>query len=794
MSELKYVGHPVMRRDALEKVTGAAIYGLDLKLAGMLHAKIHRSPLPHARILHVDTSKAERLPGVRAVVSGPDAPWVFNAPIIADRPFFATGTVRHIGEAVAAVAAVDEETAEEAAALIEVDYEELAAVFDPEEAMKPDAPLLHEGLGGYARTEGFHPVAGTNICNHYRLRRGDAERALAAAHLVVEERYTTAMMQHCPMEVHVAIAQQAPDGGLTIWTSAQSPNWVRAELATAMKIPISQVRVIVPWVGGGFGAKQAMKIEQYVVALALKTGHRPVRLALTRAEEFAASLARQPTIIDLKTGVARDGEILARQARIVWNTGAYADHSAAVSRNAGFAAAGPYRIANVWVDSYCVYTNNPVSGAFRGFGIPEVTWAGESQLDVVAHALGIDPLELRLRNAVEEGSESVLGEELHSVGLKECLQKAAHAIAWKAPRAGTARGRGIACMHKSTGTPTSSAAFVKVNEDGTVSVLSGAVDMGQGSSTILAQMVAEELGVKPEHIRVVPPDTDVTPYERSSTSSRITFHAGNALIAAARDARRQILEVSADLLEASPSDLELRDEQVWVKGTDRSVPLSRLWKAGMYGRGQYPILGRGTYSSLEIYDPVDPVTGQSKRATAFWMYAAQAAEVEVDLETGKVTVLRLTAAHDLGKAINPLTCEQQIEGALVMGLGQALFEELVLDRGRVVNPSFIDYKIPCTLDVPELTPLFVEATHREGPFGAKGLGEPGLAPTAAAIANAIFDAVGVRIHDLPITAEKVLAALETIRIGAHASHADVVPISDVQGSAAFGVPGKGGEL
>ena len=759
MADLAFVGHRVPRVDAAEKVTGRAVYGVDLRFPGMLEAKILRSPLPHARIRSIDTTRAERLRGVRAVVTGKDAPYTHNASIIKDWCFFAQEKVRHVGEAVAAVAAVDEETAEEALELIDVDYEELPPVFDPEEAMKPDAPRVHERLMEYPRAGAFHPVPDSNICNHFKLRRGEVERGFADAAVVVEERYSTAMMQHCPMEVHVAVAQRSMDGRITCWTSAQSPYWTRFELATALGIPMSDIRIIVPHVGGGFGAKHAVKVEQYVITLAMKAGNRPVRLALTRAEEFGTSLVRQPTILEVKTGAAKDGRLLARQIRIVWNTGAYADLSPAVSRNAGFAAAGPYVIPHVWVDSYCVYTNNPVSGAFRGFGVPEVTWAGESQLDVVARKLGMDPLELRLRNAVEEGSESVLGETLHSVGVKECLRKASAAVGWgqaKAPR----RGRGVACMHKSTGTPTSSAGFVKLNEDGTVSLLSSGVEMGQGASTVLAQIVAEELGVRPEHIRVVAPDTDVTPYERSSTSSRTTFHAGNALLFAARDAKEQILQIAADLLEAAPADLELRDERVWVKGVpDRSVPLSKLWNAGMYSRGQYPILGRGAYSTTGIYDPLDPETGRSKRSTAFWMYAAQAAEVEVDVETGKVTVLKLTAAHDMGKAINPQTCEQQIEGALVMGLGQALFEQLHLDRGRPLNPSFIEYKIPCTLDIPTLETFLVEATHDDGPFGAKGLGEPGLAPTAAAIGNAILDAIGVRMRDLPITAEKVIAAL-----------------------------------
>jgi carbon-monoxide dehydrogenase large subunit len=758
MTELRVVGQPVTRLDGPEKVTGRAVYGVDVKLPGMLHGRMLRSPLPHARIVRIDVSRATALTGVRGIVTGRDVPYTHNASIIKDWPFLAIDKVRHVGEPVVGVAAIDEETAEEALELIDVEYEELPGVFDAEEAMKPGAALVHERLAEYPRAEAFHPVPGTNICNYFKLRRGEVDRALDRAHVVVEERYSTAMMQHCPMEVHVAVAQRAMDGRITVWTSAQSPYWTRFELATALGIPMSDIRVIVPYVGGGFGAKHAVKVEQYAIALAMKTGNRPVRLALTRAEEFGTSLVRQPTIIDMKTGVDREGRILARHARIVWNTGAYADLSPAVSRNAGFAAAGPYQVPNVWVDSYCVYTNNPVSGAFRGFGVPEVTWAGESQLDVVARRLGMDPLDLRLMNAVEEGSESVLGEVLHSVGLKECLQKAADAVGWHAPKP-SGRGRGIGCMHKSTGTPTSSAAFVKLNEDGTVSLLSSAVEMGQGAATVLAQIVAEELGVRIDHVRVVTPDTDVTPFERSTTSSRATFHAGNALLAAARDAKAQILEVAADVLEASPSDLELRDERVWVRGTDRNVPLGKLWRAGMYSRGQYPILGRGAYSTSGLYDPLDPATGRSKRSTAFWMYAAQAAEVEVDRETGKVTVLKLTAAHDAGKAINPQTCAQQIEGALVMGLGQALFEQLHLENGRPLNPSFIDYKIPCTLDIPALEALLVEAHHRDGPFGAKGIGEPGLAPTAAAIGNAILDAIGVRMRDLPITAEKVLRAL-----------------------------------
>jgi carbon-monoxide dehydrogenase large subunit len=489
-----------------------------------------------------------------------------------------------------------------------------------------------------------------------------------------------------------------------------------------------------------------------------------VKLVFTREEEFGVAPVRHPTVIRCKTGMKKDGTWLAQETELIFDTGAYADIGPRVCRNAGFSAAGPYQVPNVRIDSYCVYTNHPIGGAFRGFGIPQVSWAIESHLDVMVEKLGLDPVEVRLKNAVEEGSLSVTGQVLHSVGLKETLRQAAEKIGWR-KASGPYRGKGIACMHKSTVTPSSSAAFVKLNEDASVTLLCSAVEMGQGSSTILAQIASEELGIPVEKISMVRPDTDVTPYDMASVSSRSTFFVGNAVRRAAADAREQLLQIAAEILEANPLDLVIEAGKVMVRGVpEKAIPIAELplgeaFYVGAKGRGRgRPVLGRGSFT-VEDATPLDRETGQGKNPSAFWMYATQAAEVEVDPRSGRVKVLRISSAHDVGKSIHPVAIEGQIQGALVMGVGTALFEEMELEKGRVKNPSFAEYKLPSALDAPEMIPIIVEELHAQGPYGAKGLGEPALAPTAAAIANAIYAAVGVRVKDLPITPEKILEGL-----------------------------------
>jgi len=758
------IGRSPARLDAYEKVTGRAVFAVDLKLAGMLHARVLRSPIPHGRITHVDVSRAETLPGVIAVVTGRDFPGSFGA-TVQDQNFLAREKVRFVGDPVAAVAAVNLDAAEEALSLIKVEYEPLAAILDPVEAMKPGAVLIHEELSQYATAPGIFPVAGTNICNYFKLRKGDAEKGFAESHVVLEDTYTTQMVQHAHLEPHAAIAQVDPSGKILIWSNTQTPYFNRKALARALNLPLNKVRIMGTAVGGGFGGKSYLKAEPICVALALKTKNRPVKLVYTREEEFGVATVRHPTVIRCKTGMKRDGTWVAQETELIFDTGAYADIGPRVVRNAGFSAAGPYKIPHVHIDSYCLYTNNPVGGAFRGFGIPQITWAIESHLDAMAEKLGIDPVELRLKNAVEEGSASATGQVLHSVGLKETLRRAAEKIGWgKSP--GPSRGKGIACMHKSTVTPSASAAFVKFNEDASATLLCSAVEMGQGASTALAQIASEELGVPVDMISVVRPDTDFTPYDMGSVSSRSTFFVGNAVRRAAADAREQLLDIAAEILEANPKDLELKEGKVQVRGVPEKaislteLPLGEAFYVGVKGRGRgRPVLGRGAFT-IEDATPLDRDTGQGKNPSVFWMYATQAAEVEVDRRTGRVKVLRISAAHDVGRSIHPQSIEGQVEGALVMGVGTALFEKMELEEGRVKNRSFADYKIPSALDTPEMIPIIVEEPHSQGPYGAKGLGEPALAPTAAAIANAIYAAVGVRIKDLPITPEKILEGLK----------------------------------
>lgn len=760
MEEREFIGASVPRVDAIEKVAGKALYATDLKLGGMLYGKVLRSPLPHAKILNVDTNRAERLPGVKVVVTGRDL-MVRYGTCIQDQPYYCFDKARYIGDPIAGVAATEEDIAEEALELIKVDYGEFPPVFDPLQAMELDAPLIHENLGSYWCGPHYFPVPGTNICNHFKLRRGNIEDGFRQSDFISEDTFKTPMVQHCHLEPHASIAQVNPSGQMTIWTNTQHPYSCRRELARSLGIPMNRIRVIVTCVGGGFGGKVYLKVEPLCMVLAMKEkNHRPVKIVLTREEEFyGTSIVRHPSVVRIKTGVKKGGTLMARQVNLVMDTGAYADAGPPVTRNAGFSCNGPYQIPHLWVDSYCVYTNKTIAGAFRGFGIPQIMWAIDSQMDILAEGIGMDPVEFRLKNALEEGSVSATGQILHSVGIRECIRKAAEAIEW-GKKTGRNRGKGIGVMHKMTMTPSSSSAFVKLNEDGTVEVLSSTVDMGQGSNTVLAQIAAEELGVDLKSVKVVSPDTDVTPFDHGTSSSRSTFHMGNAVKHAAADAKKQLLEAAAEELEANVEDMETRDGFIFVKGSpEKNVPIPKVAMGGSYlGKGR-PIIGRGTFNVPDA-TALDRETGQGANPAVFWMYAAQAAEVEVDEETGKVKVLKIASAHDVGKAINPSACEQQIEGALATGVGTTLMEEIKIELGKTLNPNFVDYKVPTSLDMPEMVPILVEATHERGPYGAKGLGEPALAPTAPAIANAIYDAVGVRIKELPITPDKVLKALK----------------------------------
>ena len=526
--QFRYVGKRVKRGDAVEKVTGQWIYGTDFTLPGMLYAKALRSPYPHARILSIDIGRARKLPGVRAAVTGEDAPYRFGS-TVRDEPFLARDKVRYTGEPVAAIAAVSEEIAREAIDLIEVEYEELAGVFDPLEAMRADAPVIHEDIGSYDLEPTFTLTPNSNIINHTKIRHGDVERGFQDSDEIFEDVFTTQYVQHCPLETHVGIAQVAADGSVTLWCNSQSPyNFVR-DMGNALGLPYNKVRVICTGIGGGFGSKIYLRPEPLAVALAMHTDGKPVKNAFTRDEEFTACVTKHPAHLTFKTGVKRDGTFVARKITAIFNTGGYADTGPLVSRNGAFSGTGPYRFPHVWVDSFCVYTNNPIGGAFRGYGVPQLTWAHESQTDMIAHRLGIEPVELRRRNLFNLGDTTCTGEVLRtSVGVKETLRRAVEYCAdsplTESGKSTLVRGRGVATMHKLTYTPTTSAAVVKMHQDGSANLLCSSLELGQGINTSLRQIVAEALGVPMDHVSVSPPDTSYTPYDQSTRScTRETF-------------------------------------------------------------------------------------------------------------------------------------------------------------------------------------------------------------------------------------------------------------------------------
>jgi CO/xanthine dehydrogenase Mo-binding subunit len=772
MDNLTVVGKPVTRVDADEKVTGEAVYGYDLVLPNMVYGKVLFSPKAHAKIKRIDVDKARRHPGVVAVVTGKDAPWI-HGESIRDKPFLAQDKVRYIGEPVAAVAAVDEDTAEAAVRLIEVEYEELPAYTSPEDAARPDAVAIHENFASYRKMPFITPGAGPNVCEHFKLRTGDVEQGFREADIVLEERYTVPIIQHAAMEPHSAHAQVDPaTGRVTIWVANDAPFRAHHEMTEALEVPKEQVRFINPLQGGGFGSKGGLKVEPVAVALAYKTNGRPVRVKFNREETFISTLTRHGAIVHVKSGVNKNGAITARAMTIYWNGGAYAEKSPTVCIRGSLPAPGPYRIPNVKVDGYAVYTNVPVAGSFRGYGIPQGAWAVEQHTDELARRLGMDPLAFRMQNVFSDGDTAYWGEELHSVGLKETLKKAADAIEWGKKVDGVPGsrvkglkiGKGLACIQKPTRSPTTSSAGVIVNAKGEAAVLAGTVEIGQGCNTILCQIAAEELKLPFDKVRTAPLDTDVIPYDASTTSSRSTYHMGNAVKGAAIDAREKIAALAAPMLEGKQEELEFADGKVFLKRhPDMALTVAEVIRRKFGGEGT--VRGDASYT-YELAKDLDLETGHSDNASAFYMYATQAAVIAVDEETGRARLLKMSAAHDVGKAINPLNCAAQIEGGLAMGIGSALHEHLVIDQnGKVRNPSFLDYHLVTALDLPEMVPIIVECPEPEGPYGAKGLGEPGLAPTPAAIGNAVADAIGARVYDLPLSPERIFWVIQQKKKG-----------------------------
>jgi 4-hydroxybenzoyl-CoA reductase alpha subunit len=749
--EFSYVGKRVPKLDGADKVTGRTLYGHDMKVPRMLYGKILRSEHAHARIVNIDTNRAERLPGVRAVITAEDFPEI-KIGWARDHPVLKSGKVRSLRDEIAAVAAVDEDTAQEALELIHVEYEELPAVFDPEEAMKPDAPIIHE-------------EAPSNIQDKMSqsYSHGKVQQGFAESDVVIEDRFELPFVTHCCMGTCFCLASFSPSGDLTVWSSTQMPFLYQRDLSMALGIPATKVRVIKAVIGGGFGSKLDMyPFEPICVLLAQKTGC-PVRITFTREQEFSASPTRQPVIADVKSGARKDGTLVARQVRMVLDNGAYSSWGSTTPLVMMQTISSLYRVPNVKYDVTVAYTNNPYSGAMRGYGNPQATFVVESHMDMLAHELGMDPMEFRLKNANQSGDVTGQGVKITTCGLSECIEKAAEGVGWKEKRARPGnRGVGMASMiHVGGGAriyPSDGCgSTVKVDDFGKVTLVSGSTDMGQGADTVLAQIVAEELGVPVENITVINTDTDITPWDVGAHASRTTFIAGNSARLAAADAKRQILEAAAQNLGEKVEKLDMKEGKVFLKGEPEEwIPFAKMVRSKHFRPDGDVILARGWYEP--------PTEKQNKEfrgnISATYGFATHAVEVEVDTETGEVTVLKIAAAHDVGRAINPMAVEGQIHGGVSMGLGYGLYEELVVEKGRVLNSNFADYALPTALDMPPIETILIETDDPAGPFGAKGMSEAACIPTAPAIANAVYDAVGVRIRDLPITPEKVLEALK----------------------------------
>ncbi len=761
---MTYVGARVPRVDAVEKVTGSARFGSDVALPGMLHGAVLRSPHAHARLVAIDTSQAQLAPGVRAVVTGRDFPFTFGASI-RDQPFLAIDRVRFVGEPVVAVAADTELQAQAALDLITVRYEELPAVLDARKALAPDAPLVHPDLHVYPRG-GHEIVPHSNVNTVARFSHGDVEEGFRQADLVFEDEFTAQALSHAALETHVAVVEYRPaDQGYTLWASSDRPFQMRSELAAALGLSSSQVRIVVAYVGGSFGGKNTLVAEAVAVALARRVPGRPVRVELSREEDLVASRVRMPAFIRLKTGVRRDGTLTARRAELLWEGGAYASNAVGIAIRGPKAVFGPYRIPAVEYDSRMVYTNRQPTGSYRGYGTTQAAWACESQMDMIGHRLGIDPLALRLLNGYEDGDAWINGQVMRGVNARECLERVASEIGWgtveRAPAPHLRRGKGIATMIKETATPTSSNVLLKVEQDGRLVVLCAAPEIGAGQATVLCQVAADAVGVPLDAVSLPAADTATSPFNGPVASSRTTFHVGNAIRTAGAEIRRKALALAGDVLEIDPSDLDLRDGVIVAHGVGPRATLAEL--LGRYGVEGYSLAAEARYSSAgSLLLAADP--GMEPVSTIFLMISTQAAEIEVDVETGVIRVLKVAAAADVGRAVNPTGCEQQIEGGVVMGLSNTLFEDLILDGGgRIANGTLADYKLATIQDVPEIVPIIVESDHPEAPFGAKGIGEPAAAATAPAIANALFDAIGVRIKDLPLTPSRVLDAIEAGR-------------------------------
>jgi CO/xanthine dehydrogenase Mo-binding subunit len=730
-----------------------------MNVQGALFGKVLRSPHPHARVLNVDTSRAERLPGVRAVVTYDDSPGIlfggYNSRI-KDEYILAKDRVRFVGDEVAAVAAVDPETAMEALSLIRVEYEPLPGYLHPEAAMRADAVAIHD--------------VDRNIASHRVTERGDPDAGFREADLVLEDRFETDLQIHAYLEPVACIVEYDLQNRFHLWAPLQNPSWSRIPFSEAMDLPIGRFHCVQTPIGGAFGGKMEHKLYFIGFLLARKAG-KPVRLENTREEEFQCTMPRLPMIIDLKMGMRKDGVITAKEHRIVADNGAYAKQAPSAVNLGTYRIDGLYRLQNVRNECILVYTNRPPTSAFRGFGNPQITFAVESMMDMLIRELGLDPLEVRLKNAAQPGDVTAHGFKFVSCGFQESLEELGRMMHYET--GGTKKDRvkdegvGFSGTSHVCGNRgffplfDGSTAFVRIDEGGNIRVIPGEVDLGQGLLTAFAMIVAEELQVKLDRIKVDVGDTDLSAFGLGTWGDRGTFIGGNAVLLAAREARKEIIKVAAEMLEAHEEDLDMREDRIFVKGSPgRSVDFDEVAASAVYTKGGSPIMAKGTFIP-ESEKADETFHGNVSGAYAF---GAQACKVRVDRRTGMVEVLEFYAAHDVGRAINPMVCEGQIEGSVAQGIGYGLLEKVQYKNGVIINPGFLNYRIPTSMDMPKILTSLVEPIDPAGPFGAKGVAEPSMTPTAVCIANAIHDAIGARVKELPITPDKVLKALKGLKL------------------------------
>jgi carbon-monoxide dehydrogenase large subunit len=775
MNELHHVGSRAPRIDGRDKVSGAAEFVDDIEFGpDLLHAAVVESPHAHARVVDIDTSVAEAMPGVVKVVTGHDFPFTFGL-YMKDRYVLAQDRVRFVGEQVAAVVARDPVVARRAARAVSVTYETLPAILDPDDALDEDATLLHPGLGEYPHVPWFYPHGGTNVAHWRKTRKGDVDFGFAEADVVLEDTYRVPRYAHCAIEPHVVVAKQDHAGRLTVWSASQSPYIQRdlfAEALAPLGLTHHDIRVITPYVGGGFGGKAGVTMEIIGAALATAVKGHPVKLRWSREQEFYNTYQRQGLVARIKVGARSDGTITALEHELHWDAGAYVEYGANVVNAAGLSATGAYRVPNVSIDSLCIYTNLPPGGPYRGFGYSEFHFGLESHMTRLAIELGIDPVEFRRINAITEGDELPYGAQMNPSGLLDAIDRTAAAIDWGATEVSDDPhkriGKGFALFWKAPAMPpnASSASFLKFNEDGSINITVSGMELGQGYLTAMAQIAGEVLAVPPSKIRVETPDTDRNPYEWQTVASHITWSCGNAVHGAAVEARERIIETVHAARGYEEGTLYLEDEMVKCE-TDPDLQLSLsdfvvsglemedgTWRGG-------PIVGSGSFMPDFASAQSDPETSQGGHPNVHYTVGAAGVVLEIDVETGKMKVLRTALAVDVGKAINPTTVEGQIVGGMLQGLATVLYEDMRFDdEGRLLNPNFTDYKIPTSLDTPELViPIIIEVPQPDGPFGARGVGEHTMIPAAPMIANAVADATGLRITSMPITAEKVAMAL-----------------------------------